>query len=299
MPERAQKGTVTGMKKTRIGAMSGARGVLRTAALALAVVAVFGWTVGVGAHSEPADDGLIDGGGSSKTDCVSRFQTGLELNYPPPPKKQKELACVDGDLACDADGAINDSCTFHIGLCLADDQDMPECTPAGIPVGGVVVKNKKNKPDPDLAALQASVDALLGASGIACDNPGAGGGNCEQCTASPTPFTTPLAVKKGRKKIKVKVTTEPAPPKNKAIRDSDKLKLRCLDCPSESTFEHINRIIFQTSCANSTFCHTGASPQARRRGGASGEEKACRITEGQGQCRSARTTAISSSRAAS
>ncbi len=217
---------------------------------------------GAFAHDDPSADGLIDGGGSYKTDCVSRFQTGLELNYPAAPRKRKELACTDGDIACDSDGLVNGSCSFNVGLCLADDEDMALCAPAGIPVGGVTVKNKPpghKKYDAAAAALQEKADALLGATGVPCANPGAGGGNCLQCTAEQAQLVVDPAVKRGRKRIKLKVTTEPAPPKNRPIKDRDKLKLRCNDCPSASTFEHIAEIVFKTGCAAAAACHTGAT----------------------------------------
>ncbi len=217
------------------------------------------------AHSDPSEDGLIDGGGNPKTDCVSRFQTGLELNYPAAPKKSKHLACTDGDLACDTDGLVNGLCSFNVGLCLADDEDMPLCTPAGIPVGGVEVKNKPPghpKYDADAAQLQSVADALLGSTGVPCTNPGAGGGNCTQCTADQAEIVVDTLVKKGKKRIKVKVITEPAPPKNKPIKDKDKLKLRCNDCPAASAFEHIADIVFKTGCAASGVCHTGPTAGA-------------------------------------
>jgi hypothetical protein len=213
------------------------------------------------AHSDSASDGLIEGGGNSKTDCVAKFQTGLELNYPASKTKKKELACVDGDASCDTDGLANGSCSFAVGLCFADDDDMLStgCVPAGVSSGGVAVKNKASAPDPDLVALQNAADAMLG-TGIACDNPGSPPGNCFQCTASQVDVTASLAVKKGRKRIKVKTTTDPGGIKNKPIKDSDKLKLRCLACESDSAWEHINKIVFQGSCATATVCHTGANP---------------------------------------
>jgi hypothetical protein len=217
------------------------------------------------AHDDPSSDGLIDGGGSYKTDCVSKFQTGLELNYPAAPKKSKELRCIDGDLSCDADGAVDGSCTFNVGLCLADDEETTLCLPAGVPVGGVVVKNKPlghKKYDADLQALQEEVDALLDPTGVPCDDPGAGGGNCFTCTDSQVAMTAPLSVKKGKKKVKVKVITEPGGVKNKPIKDNDKLKLRCIECEAASTFEHIADIVFKTGCAASGVCHTGPTAGA-------------------------------------
>lgn len=216
------------------------------------------------AHSDPATDGLIDGGGSPRTDCVSKFQTGIELNYKPPPAKARELRCTDGDLACDTDGVVNDSCTINVGVCLLDDEDLQVCAPTGIPAGGVRLKNKPlghRKHDAQLQLLQDEIDALLGGTGLPCDNPGAGGGNCFSCTASQVPITFSAAVKKGKKKIKLKAATDPAPPKNRPIKDNDKLKMRCVGCPSTGAFEHIANTVFRTGCAASAVCHTGPAPQ--------------------------------------
>ncbi len=227
--------------------------------LALATTFVLGAVSGALAHGDPETDGLIDGGGNPGKDCQAKFQTGIELNYPAPPKKkQKELACVDGDVSCDTDGAVNGSCTINVGLCLADDGDAG-CVPGGVPTGGVEIKQKSSAPNPDFTALQAEVDALIGA-GLPCASPGSPPGNCFQCTAQQVPITLAIADKKGRKKLKVKTTSEPIPPKNKPLKDSDKLKMRCIECESDSAFEHINKIVFQPSCAFSAACHTGASP---------------------------------------
>jgi hypothetical protein len=212
------------------------------------------------AHDDPATDGLIEGGGNPKTDCVAQFQTGLELNYPYPPKRrQKWLACIDGDASCDADGAVNGSCSIGVGICLADDEDTPECIPAGMSEGSVVIKHKPE--DTDLADLQTQVDQLL-ASGVPCDNPGAPPGNCFQCTDNQVLVTASLSHKKGKKKIKLKAVTDPGGPKNKPIKDRDKLKIRCLDCESASAFEHLNKIMFRPNCGSSGVCHTGPSPAA-------------------------------------
>jgi len=225
------------------------------------------WAVGsrAWAHGDPSDDGLIEGGGNPATDCVAKFETGIELNYPGGTKPPKELRCTDGDAQCDGDGAVNGSCTFRVGLCLADDEEMAECVPAGIPAGGVVIKNKPlghPKHDDGLADLQARADALLGVGGLPCDNPGAGGGNCFQCTAGRADLVAPLAQKSGKKTLKVKVTTEPTGTKNKAIKDSDKLKMRCMPCESPSTFAHIADIVFQGGCSAASVCHGGTVPQA-------------------------------------
>ena len=215
------------------------------------------------AHDDPATDGLIDGGGSSKTDCVAKFQTGIELNYPAAPKKSKELRCVDGDLACDTDGAVNGSCTLNVGICLADDEEVFQCLPAGVPPAGVAITNKPvghKKHDAELQALQDEVDSMLGLTGIPCESPGAGGGNCLQCTNSQVAVSASMSVKKGKKKIKMKTVTEPTGVKSKPIKDVDKLSVRCVECESPSTFDHVSRVVFKTGCAASLSCHTGATP---------------------------------------
>src|SRR4051812_8454895 len=35
-----------------------------------------------------------------------------------PPADPKKAACTDGDPLCDADGAVNGSCTFRFGACV-------------------------------------------------------------------------------------------------------------------------------------------------------------------------------------
>lgn len=235
-------------------------------ALALALsglIAISGFSSGW-AHDDPATDGLIDGGGNPATDCVAKFQTGLELNSPAGSPRPRELACKDGDLTCDADGEVNGSCTFNVGVCLADDEEVFECLPAGVGPGGVQIRNKpasNPKHDAGLQALQDEVDALLGSNGVACESPGAGGGNCMQCTAEQAGLTVPLNSRGGKKKIKMRAVTEPAGVRNRPIKDSDKLALRCTQCESESAFEHISRVVFKTGCASQS-CHTGQNAAA-------------------------------------
>ena len=235
-------------------------GIVTAAAAALTLIAAT--ALPVGAHGDPSTDGLIDGGGSSKTDCVSKFQTGLELNFPAPPKKkQKELACTDGDIACDADGTVNGSCEIAVGVCLADDGDMiaTGCIPGGMSAGSVDIKLNKKYPEADLQALQGEVDSML-AGGVPCDTPGAPPGNCFRCTDSQVLVTADMSVKKGKRKIKLKAASDPTGPKNKPVKDSDTLKLRCTDCPTPSAWEHINNIIFKANCTTANVCHTGQSP---------------------------------------
>ena len=239
------------------------------AAFALVSVALIGLIAGISlppawAHDDPTTDGLIDGGGNPTTDCVAKFQTGLELNSPAGSPRPRELACKDGDLTCDADGEVNGSCTFNVGVCLADDEEVFQCVPAGVDPGGVKIRNKAAghpKHDAGLQLLQNGIDTLLGSSGVPCESPGAGGGNCMQCTSEQTGITVPLNSRGGKKKIKMRAVTEPAGIRNRPIKDSDKLALRCTQCESESAFEHISRVVFKTGCASQS-CHTGQNAAA-------------------------------------
>lgn len=231
--------------------------------LGLCLLTILGFRGVVSAHGDSATDGLIDGGGNPAKDCVAKFQTGLELNYPAAPKRPRELRCTDGDLACDTDGIVNGSCTIPVGLCFLDDAD-PLCELAGLAPGSVEIKNKPlghRRYDADAAALQVSVDALLGAAGLACDNPGAGGGNCLVCTETKVPVVVSLDVRRGKKKIKLKATTDALASTGRSVKDVDNLRIRCLACENE-TFAHLSQILFKTNCASAGPCHGGGAPAA-------------------------------------
>jgi len=74
---------------------------------------------------------LIPGGGGSKSDCITELAVINPNNDPAfgsdglPSKNQR---CVDGDPSCDADGIVNDQCTFQVAVCLlVNDVDLPDC----------------------------------------------------------------------------------------------------------------------------------------------------------------------------
>jgi hypothetical protein len=65
-------------------------------------------------------DRLVAGRGRRLTECAAEVY-GLELTA------ARDAACVDG-APCDADGTVNDTCLFPVGICLnIDDPDIPEC----------------------------------------------------------------------------------------------------------------------------------------------------------------------------
>ena len=158
-----------------------------------------------------ADSGEIDGKRASR-ECVAELY-GAQLVAKKPGKKAKQAICVDG-AACDADGIVNDSCTFPIGFCVnVADPRLPNCVSPGIDA----FQLKKVKPAS--ASLSGVATALQAAAPIADPT----------CVFSDG-VVVPVRVKpNGKKKafkglIKTKVTSSGAKP----FKDTDKLKLVCM-----------------------------------------------------------------------
>jgi outer membrane protein assembly factor BamB len=158
----------------------------------------------------------IPGGADAALDCHAEYAgDGLRLNYKPfdpaHPKPGKEVRCFDGDVGCDADGMVNNACVFDVDVCLRNaDPNLPLCPPADVTAVAVSGITK----DPELAALQTALDALLPAT-------------TNVCTTGATlavPLKGPDArarFKAAKKKVKLKATTA-------AGVDADTLKLTCL-----------------------------------------------------------------------
>ncbi len=91
-----------------------------------------------------AQAGIVAGGGSKTTDCMTVFDVP-GANKPAPPKAPKLVDCVDGDIACDADGERNGECVFELSLCV-NDTTAARCTP--VEVAGVVVDHAEDDGDP-------------------------------------------------------------------------------------------------------------------------------------------------------
>jgi outer membrane protein assembly factor BamB len=113
----------------------------------------------------------VPGGGPAETDCHAEFATSQRLNYPAfdptaeTPEPARELRCFDGDAGCDLDGTTDLACTFDVDVCLHNaDPALPGCTPDEI----TAVQVEGADSNPDLAALQAALDALLPADSNVC-----------------------------------------------------------------------------------------------------------------------------------
>ncbi len=167
---------------------------------------------------------LVSGGGGAAKDCWVEFEApNLGLNFPPAPKKSRELRCFDGEAGCDLDGEVNGACEFPIDVCLYnDDPGLPLCSP--VDVTAATVSNKKG--DPDLAALQAAIDALVPASSNVCTS--------GETLVVPLKSCCQGKFKKGKGTVKIKTETV-------AGKAAEKLKLTCMppQWPSHG-FDHGN-----------------------------------------------------------
>ena len=158
----------------------------------------------------------LPGGGTAKQDCHAEFaSTAMRLNYPAfnpaKPKPGKEVRCFDGDAGCDLDGTVNNQCVFDVDVCLHNaDPAIASCTPADVTAVTVASASK----DPDLAALQTAVNALLPATANTC-TAGQGLHVSLQGPDSSGQF------KRTSKTVSLKARTASG-------SDSDKLKLTCV-----------------------------------------------------------------------
>ena len=179
----------------------------------LAVATLLAAATAAGAQCPPSCPS--PGGGSPALDCHAEFAGAwLYANHPTfdpaKPKTPREVRCFDGDAGCDLDGATNGACVVDVDVCLHNaDPALPECTPSDVTdvrVSGVS--------DPQLAALQAALTALLPATTNVC--------------TSGRSFALPLrgpdargALKPSKKKVTVRATTALG-------RDTDRLRYVCM-----------------------------------------------------------------------
>lgn len=206
----------------------------------------------------PASALIVVGGGSSRTDCLAVFDA--PANHPP--DKPKQIRCADGDPACDADGVVNGSCSFPVGMCANSTVDPARCTVSG--VESIRVDHAEDNGDPkfdtDFQALQSRIDNQI-------DPPNAMPDDCTLPATIRVTLVGPLpgGVCKSSKK-KIKVTTLSTFQLGKQTKDVDKLQLVCLPpvggCDPQvlfaDTYDRIQRQVFNRSCALSG-CHDSQS----------------------------------------
>src|SRR5207249_11690237 len=79
---------------------------------------------------------LAPGGGVARTDCLAESQVLNPSNTPfldTHGRVNNVQTCHDGDPLCDAEGAVDGSCTFRVAVCLdVSDAGLPACGAIGI-----------------------------------------------------------------------------------------------------------------------------------------------------------------------
>lgn len=163
----------------------------------------------------------IPGGGAPASDCLGEWMVPNPTNVPPfdkrgrPPRTQR---CVDDDPACDFDGGVPGSCTFHVAVC-ARNTDVSGCVPAPL-AGWELVKPSAQQAvrRSALAAIRAaftSVSATL--VGAAAD---------DSCTP---PLTVPVPLRGTAPQWRIgKATVAAVATASGGRRDKDSLRLVCV-----------------------------------------------------------------------
>lgn len=152
-------------------------------------------------------DALVPGKGSASTECVQEFY-GIDA------PDSKTATCVDGG-PCDADGAVNDRCTFPIGFCLnVDDPDFSDCESTNS-ITSVEITAK-----PFSVGVAEASDRLVAALPLADST-------CffSEGAVVPVKITGSGDKKDGNGKIKVKTETDAGQ------KDTDNIKLVCQPAP--------------------------------------------------------------------
>lgn len=223
---------------------------LRNAAGALSVAFLLAAT--------PARAVVVGGGGGASTDCLAVFEA--PANHPA--DAPREVRCVDGDPACDADGLIDGVCTVQVAVCI-NSTALTGCSLAG--VQGITVAhaldNGDPRFDPDFQAVQNRVDNDLVLPSATADE-------CTGAASIRVPIKGPLGRNRcARRAKKLVLTTTSTPMAGRSYTDTDVLKVACEPAPSNGcdpqtlfggTFDRIQRQIFNQSCAVSG-CHDSNS----------------------------------------
>jgi cysteine-rich repeat protein len=106
-------------------------------------------------------------GGTGRNACYAEWMVrnpGGEVVDGVPSHTQR---CVDGDPACDQDGASDGQCLFEVGMCLsATDVRVPSCQPTAIEWVSLNVPNPLLVTAPHDVANAAALVAALGATGV-------------------------------------------------------------------------------------------------------------------------------------
>jgi len=199
---------------------------------------------------------VVAGGGSRAVDCLAVFETPVAL-----PNNVRQIRCVDGDPACDADGEVNGECRFPITAC-ANFSGEPKCALQGVQSMFVAHSDDNGDPkfDPDFQALQSRIENQI-------DPPTSDADSCTSPSNIVVRLKGPYPGNRCRQNTKVlKLTTTSTFQVNRFYTDSDTMRLTCRPAAEscdplslfDGTFDRVQKQIFNTSCALSG-CHDSQS----------------------------------------
>lgn len=185
----------------------------------------------------PAPGRCVPGGGSSATDCLAEvLPIGVSLAIGRDGVPGTKVACVDGDPACDRDGAADGRCTVGAILCLNNSDPRLQCSPIAVDV--VTIRKPGRPRDEADSANRAALEQAATSLGLAVESrgapvvPGPGTDVANACT--PTAALLRIPLKSGRGGF-VKATRTfslrfegPGAVAGKTAVDTDKLVVTCL-----------------------------------------------------------------------
>jgi len=177
----------------------------------------------IGSSSALAETGAFArfrGRGPARTDCMLVTDVAGASGV-------HAARCIDGDPTCDADGAVDGTCTFRVRLCLdAVDPATPRCQ------ADVVTEVESAVPELETALLAVAMPVAT----------------VNTCTA-----TVRLAVgrhgARGRRVVRARARM------SSGHADADRVALVCRRPRSTATFATLQNKIFTPSCAKLPSCH--------------------------------------------
>jgi len=199
---------------------------------------------------------IVPGGGPRSLDCLAVFETPVALA-----PNVRQIRCVDGDPACDADGEVNGECRFPISVC-ANYTGEASCSLQGVQSMFLAHSDDNGDPkfDPDFQALQSRIENQI-------DPPTSDADSCTSASNIVVRLKGPYPGNRCRQNAKsLKLTTTSTFQVNRFYTDVDTMKLTCRPAPGscdplslfDGTFDRIQKQIFNNNCAVSG-CHDSES----------------------------------------
>jgi cysteine-rich repeat protein len=164
---------------------------------------------------------LIPGRGSRRTDCLTEWMVVNPHNTPLHARNGRipaKQTCRDNDPACDFDGGVPNSCTFHVALCVnITDDTLPRCKPKPL-VSYEIMRpsSRQAMASVQKASLRTTIDDTAGSMLAAPD------GTCSLMMNVTVPLTIGrTGLRKHAETVRTRVTAVDG------ARDTDTLKFIC------------------------------------------------------------------------